>query len=332
MKKSSEALRTGVALWPGTPSRVTIRIAKLADQNRLDSIWVTESTLAPGRDAISLLGALSAITKKLRLGTGIINIFTRTPTLIASTAATLDELSNGRTILGLGTGHLDPLAKWHSVRFEKPLTRMKEHVELIRALLPGGPVSYHGRTVAVDDLQLSVNPSHQIPIYMATVGPQMAALAGRIADGALVTMNTLAQLRRLLSVAQESALDSGRKIDLAAYVVSFISQDSDANIRAARRVLAMYCAAPYYNKAFADAGYEKEALAIAEFWKNGARDRAYELVSDRMVEGFAALGVDETVKRVEEYRATGVTLPIVALVYMDGLERSASRLFSELTE
>ncbi len=322
--------RVGVALWPGTPARETVKLGRLADLAGLDSVWITESTLAPGRDAISILGSLSAVTSKVKLATGIINIFTRTPTLIASTAATLDELSEGRMILGLGTGHRDPLRRWHSVEFNKPLTRMREYVETIRLILGGGPVNYKGRTVIIDGFSLQVKPPRVTPVYVAAVGPQMAKLAGEIADGVLITLNTLMELKKLIIEATTTAKRNERVLDIAAFAISFISDDQEQNWKAARRVLAMYCSALFYNKVFANAGYEEEAREIARLWAENRREAAYGLVTEGMVRDFASLGVDETVKTMETYRDAGVTLPIASVVYTDDFERSCSRLFSQL--
>ena len=330
MKLSNEENRLGLALWPGTPARETLRIGKLADEAGLDSLWITESTLAPGRDAISILGALSASTSRTRLATGIINIFTRSPTLIASTAATLDELSEGRAVLGLGTGHQDPLTKWHSVHFEKPITRMRDYVEVIRRVLEGGKVDYRGSTVAVQDFKLAMKPQRQVPVYLATVGPKMARLAGEIADGALVTMNTLPQLKKLASIATTTASGRGRMLDVAAYSLSFVSEDHEENVRTAKRVLAMYCSAAFYNKVFAAAGYEKEAGEIARLWAASDKEAAYDLVTEGMIRNFAAVGVEEAVRMVRLYREAGVTLPVISLVHVEDFEQSVTRLFSQL--
>ena len=319
-----------MAFWPGTPTEEILRVGMLADKAGLDSLWVTESTLAPGRDAFTLLGALSNVTTQAKLATGIVNIFTRTPTLIASTAATLDELSKGRTILGLGTGHQDQLTKWHSVKFEKPVTRMGEYVETVRLVLNGGPVNYQGATLAIRDFKLAFQPRRVVPIYVAAVGPKMAQLAGSTADGVLVTLNTQPQLKKLLAIAATTARDRGRKIDMAAYGLSFISDDMDMNLKAAQRVLAAYCSASFYQKLFTAAGYEREAREIANVLGTGDRQAAYDLVNDRMIGDFAALGIEETIKLVESYREAGVNLPIMSLAHTDGFEQSASRLFSEI--
>ncbi len=330
IKSSRPKERTGLALWPGTPVRETLKAAKLANLAGLDSVWVTESTLAPGRDAISILGALAATTSRVKLATGIINIFTRTPTLVASTAATLDELSSQRLILGLGTGHRDPITNWHSVKFEKPLTRMREYVEVIRRILKGELISYEGQTVNVEGFKLAVPNIRRVPIYIAAVGTKMAQLAGTIGDGVLVTLNTVKQLRSLVGHAARAASASKNALDTAAYVLSCISEDRDAGLETARRVLAMYSSAPFYTKVFVAAGYEKEAMEIAGLWRIGDRERATEAVSEQMLRDFVAVGVHETLQKVTEYRNSGVDLPIISMVYTPYFEKSLTRLLREL--
>ncbi len=206
---------------------------------------------------------------------------------------------------------------------------MREYVETIRLVLGGGTVNYHGTTLAVDGFNLAVKPRRVTPIYVAAVGLKMARLAGEIADGALITLNTLPQLKKLVAEATNAKERSG-KLDVAAYGLSFISEDMDKNLKAARRVLAMYCSAPFYNKVFVNAGYGKEAREIARLWAANQRDAAYELVNERMIRDFAALGADESVKMVENYRLEGVNLPIVSVVYTDDFEKSCSKLFSQL--
>ncbi len=327
----SSPRRVGLALWPGTPIGDTLEVAKLADQRGLDSIWVTESTLAPGRDAVSILGAMAATTSKIKLATGIINIFTRTPTLIASTVATIDEISNRRAILGLGTGHAYPITNWHSVKFDKPLTRAREYVETIRRILKGERVDYEGRTVKIRGFKLAIAPPRkEVPIYLAAVGPGTARLAGEVGDGVLITMNTVNQLKKLVQIAKNRAADFGRIIDTAALVLSCVAEDHDVGLRTTRRVLALYSSAPFYHKVFVDAGYGEEADEVARLWNSGDREAAAENVSDRMVLDFAAVGLEQVGNMVRKYREAGVKLPIISLIYTEGFDRSITELFREL--
>jgi alkanesulfonate monooxygenase SsuD/methylene tetrahydromethanopterin reductase-like flavin-dependent oxidoreductase (luciferase family) len=309
-----------------------IKVGKLGDRAGIDSLWVTESTLVPGRDSISTIGALAASTSRIKLATGIMNIFTRTSTLIASTVATLDELSKGRMILGLGTGHKDPLTHWHSVKFEHPLTRMKESVEVIRAILSAETVDYKGRTVSIRGFKLAMNSTRRlVPIYIAAVGEEMAKLAGKVGDGVLVTMKPVKQLKTFLDYAlQASQTVHSKGFQTAAYVLSFISEDQEANLGAARRVIATYCAAPFYNRVFVNAGYEREAHEISTYWNTGHKDSAAQAVTERMIGDFASIGIEEAIRTTEKYRKQGVNLPILSVVYGPDFDKSASKLFREL--
>jgi alkanesulfonate monooxygenase SsuD/methylene tetrahydromethanopterin reductase-like flavin-dependent oxidoreductase (luciferase family) len=207
---------------------------------------------------------------------------------------------------------------------------MREYVEVVRRILEGGKVDYRGTTVAVQDFKLAVKPQRQVPIYLAAVGPRMARLAGEIADGALVTMNTLPQLKKLVDIATTTAVTRGRMLDIAAYSLSFVSEDQEENVRTAKRVLAMYCSAPFYNKVFAAAGYEKEAGEIARLWASSDKEAAYDLVTEGMIQDFAALGAEEAVRMVRRYREAGVTLPVISLVHVEDFEQYVTRLFSQL--
>ncbi len=331
MNPSGSDERLGLALWPGTPVKDTLRAARLADQANLDSVWITESTLAPGRDAVSIMGAVAATTFKIRIASGIINIFTRTPTLLASTAATLDELSNGRAILGLGTGHSDPITNWHSVRFERPLVRMREYVEVIREILGGETISYNGKTVTVKEFKLGLPNPRRIPIYIAAVGTKTAQLAGTIGDGVLISLSSIKQVRALVGHVARAARISKRGVETAAYILSGIAETREDASQAAQRVLAMYSTAPFYAKVFSEAGYQKEAAETASLWQTGHKERAAAAVSERMVRDFAAVGVHETLQKATEYRNSGIDLPIISMVYGVDFEKSLSKLFRELS-
>ena len=119
-------------------------------------------------------------------------------------------------------------------------------------------------------------------------------------------------------------------VDIAAYSLSFVSEDQEENVRTAKRILAMYCSATFYNKGFTAAGYEKEAGEIARLWAANDKETAYEMVTERMIRDFAALGVEETVKTVRYYREEGVTLPVMSLVQVRDFEQLVTRLFSQL--
>src|SRR3989442_2356119 len=152
-----------------------------------DSVWVPE---AWGTDAISLLGALAARTQRIRLGTGIVNVFSRTPALLGQTAATLDLISNGRFILGLGTSGHQVVSGWHGMRFDRPLQRMRETVEIVRRVLRQERLRFDGEIFTLDQgLKLLARPVRPtVPIFLATLTPAGLRLTGEVADGWVPTL------------------------------------------------------------------------------------------------------------------------------------------------
>jgi len=157
-------------------------LARRAEELGYVSAWVPE---AYGTDAISILGALAARTSRIGLGTGIVNVFSRTPALLAQTAATLDQLSNGRFSLGLGTSGHQVVAGWHGVAYEHPLRRMRETVEIVRQVMRREPLLYDGEVFHLGQgLRLMAHPRRPaVPIYLATLTRGGVRLAGELAEG-----------------------------------------------------------------------------------------------------------------------------------------------------
>src|SRR5438105_2534094 len=159
-----------------------VELAQRAEALGFDSVWMPE---AYGTDAISILGALAARTERIRLGTGIVNVFSRSPALIAQTAASLDSISGGRFKLGLGTSGHQVISGWHGVPFERGIRRLRETIEIVRMVLRRERVSFEGEVFKLDmGLRLITHPLRDsIPIYLATLTPAGIALAGEVADG-----------------------------------------------------------------------------------------------------------------------------------------------------
>lgn len=177
--------RVGICFQDRPSVHEQLRLASYAERKGFDSVWICETRLV--RDAISVLGGLSTVTKKIKLGTGVINSWTRGPALTAMTFATLDEMSPGRVILGLGA-YWDPLAWKQGIDRRKPLRAMREYVEVVRRLLKLENVTYEGEIVKVRDLTLDLGYGQprtpkRVPIYIGATGLKMAELTGGIADG-----------------------------------------------------------------------------------------------------------------------------------------------------
>ena len=159
-----------------------VELAQRAEALGFESVWMPE---AYGTDAVSILGALAASTQRIQLGTGIVNVFSRTPALLAQTAATLDLISNGRFILGLGTSGYQVISGWHGVPFDRPLLRMRETIAIVRQVLRRDRLVFNGDIFHLDKgLKLLARPLRDtVPIYLATLTPSGVALAGEMADG-----------------------------------------------------------------------------------------------------------------------------------------------------
>ena len=230
-----------LAYWPWFSPGEQVELARQADRAGLDSVWVAE---AWGQDVVSVLGHLSAVTERIDLGSGLMQIPARTPAMTAMTAATLDTLSGGRFRLGLGLSGPQVSEGWHGVPFARPLARTREYVEIVRRILArDGVVEYDGGEfrLPVDPeglgkpLKLMIHPPReQIPIYLGAIGPKAIEQAAEIADGwmpFMFTPDTAAELLRPFE---------GTSVDVAPVVMACVDDDPERARDLARPWLAVY--------------------------------------------------------------------------------------------
>jgi probable F420-dependent oxidoreductase len=307
--------RLGVA-FSGGPSPVEIaELIALAEELGYGSAWVAEGH---GGDQFATLAAAAVRTSRIILGTSITSVFVRSVPTIAMAAATVDDISGGRLILGIGSSHKVQVEGEHGVAYAKPLTRVKESVAAIRTLLRDGSTSFTGETVRIGQFDLWFTPRRrEIPIYVSAVFPKMTALCGEIADGVILTrssVKTAAQIRAHLA---EGAARVGR--DPAQIVVASLLPTAVADSRAEayarlRPGIALYAGFfPRYNRLMAEHGFAEEAAAIAAAWAKGDREGAERAVSDALIAATSVAGTPADCRaRIEEYRASGIDLPIIS--------------------
>src|SRR5688500_16604419 len=181
--------RAGIAFSRGLTPTETVECVRLAESLGYESAWVAEGHAG---DQFAILAACATATQRIRLGTAISSVFVRSLPTIAMAAATVDELSGGRFILGLGTSHREQVEPEHGVAFDRPTARLRDTVAVVRALLAGGAVSHRGETVAIEHFDLWFSPRRpRLPIYVAALFPKMMEITGEIADGVLLTWPTL---------------------------------------------------------------------------------------------------------------------------------------------
>jgi len=313
-----------VALYLQDKHRVRdeMKLAQYAEQKGFEAIWHAESRLA--RDALIPLAAIAAVTDKIKLGTGVINNWTRNVALTAASFLTLDELSNGRTLLGVGAWW-DPLAWKVGIERKKPLKAMREYVTVLQRLFRMENVTFEGEFVNVRDIRLDVvygdpNTPRNIPIYIGATGWEMVELTGQIADGLLLNYLVSPDYNRKALEHLKAGAKIGKRdwqsIDRPQLVVCSLDDDADRALDSARPLVAQYLGQqPHIAKASGvKESLIEEVKAALGGWpaKPGGLEKAKELVDDRLVQLITASGTaEDCIRKVEEYNATGCTCPIL---------------------
>ena len=233
-------------------------------------------------------------------------------------AATVDDLSGGRFILGIGSSHKVQVEAEHGVAYAKPLTRTRETVAAIRALLRDGALRYEGETFRIERFDLWFAPRRPaLPIYLSAVFPKMTALAGEIADGLILTRSTLATAGPARQALAEGAARVGRdpaQITVTTLLPAAVADSREEALAVLRPGLGFYLGFfPRYNRLVAESGFAEEAAAIAAAWARGDRDGAVRAVSDRMIDATSIAGTPAQCReRLDAYRASGIDVPILS--------------------
>jgi F420-dependent oxidoreductase-like protein len=292
-----------------------------AERLGVDCLWSAE---AWGHDAVTPLAFMAARTSRIRLGTGIMQAGTRTPALVAMTAMSLAAMSQGRFLLGLGVSGPQVIEGWHGIRFERPVQRMREMVEIVRRATKGERLEYKGSIYELPlpggegkALRSAAKPQPNIPIYLATLSPKSLEMTGEVADGWLGTSFMPEHARVFFDHLEAGARRAGRSLgslDLQAGGVVAFSDDVEQLIPPRKPGLAFTLGAMgsrqhnFYNDAFKRAGYTDVALEVQRLWLDGHREEATGRVPDELVLKTNLLGTEAMVRRrLEAYRDAGVT-------------------------
>lgn len=322
----------------GSPAE-ELDFARQAERLGYDSVWASEPY---GHDGATVLAWFASVTERVTLGSAILAIPGRTAAMTAQTAATLDLISGGRLILGLGTSGPQVSEGWHGIPFAKQLLRTREYVDVVRMALRREPVAYEGETIQLPlpggegrPLKLILRPEREtIPIYLAALGPKNLALSGEIADGWLPiwwSPEHSAGLRRPL---EEGAARVGRPAaDIAVCpTVTFRVDDDLETARAAMRpALSLYIGGMgsrgrnFYKNLIASYGYEEVTERIQNLYLDGKKAEATELITDKLVDMLCLCGpADRVADRIAAYREAGVDTLIgtpAALTHEDRIEQ-----------
>lgn len=234
--------------------------------------------------------------------------------MIAQTAAGMHDLSGGRFVLGLGTGHKMAVERGQGQPFAHPAARMEDYVRIIKALLRDGKASYRGKVVSAEDFRIMGGPS-PVPVYIATLGGPLARVAGSVADGVVPLMASPQGVQRLREHIATGARAAGRgpaEVDVACFIVACASSDAREAETEARRQVGRYGSLPFYQKMLRLSGFEKEMDRFVQAQHSGEAAKLPDLVSDRMLEELTLTGPTARWRAtLARFRAVGVTLPIV---------------------
>jgi F420-dependent oxidoreductase-like protein len=314
--------------------------ARAAEQLGYDSLWTAE---AYGSDAATVLGWIAGATSRIRLGAGIFQMPGRSPAMTAMTAATLDRISGGRMILGLGSSGPQVAEGWHGQRFARQLQRTREYVEVVRKALSRERLEYHGETIELPlpdgpgkALKLTIAPVQEpIPIYLASIGPKNTELAGEIADGWIPTFFSPEHVGGFRERLAAGAARAGRSIEdceIAPMVSAHISDDLDAARDMMRPGLALYIGGMgsrqqnFYNRLVQSYGFEAAAQEIQSLYLDGKKEEACRAIPTELIDLVSLAGPrDRVADRIDAFREAGVGTLVVSPLAV-GAEQQAEQL------
>ncbi len=325
-----------------------LQVVQEAERLGYDSVWTAE---AYGSDAATVLAWLAAGTSKIRLGSAIFQMPGRSAAMTAMTAATIDELSGGRMVLGIGSSGPQVAEGWHGQRFARQLQRTREYVTVVRTALARERLEFHGETIDLPlpngpgkALKLMISPvQERIPIYLAAIGPKNTALAGEIADGWIPTFFSpeyVADFRELLQEGASRADRSLDDFDIAPTVNAYVSDDRDLARNLMRPILALYIGGMgsreqnFYNNLVQRYGFADAAREIQDLYLGGKKEEAGAAIPDELIDLVSLCGPRDVVReRLAAYRNAGVgTLMITPMAWTAEDRVAQLRAVAELAQ
>lgn len=294
-------------MFSGNGDLSSLRVAELSskvEEKGFDGLWFGETTL---RDATVLATVAACSTKKIPLGTSIVNVFTRSPGQLALVGATLNELSGGRFTLGLGVSTGAIIENWHGQRFDESMERMNETVMLLRAYFSGEKFTHQGKYYSPVGARMRRIPPPKIAL--AALNDRMIRRAAAVGDRIILNLYPPERIGHAISLIEESVLRTGRKDrpTLSVMLYSYVLGNDEKGLDAAKDLVSFYASAPAYSKLFSSLGFSKEAQAMFEAWKAKDRDTVKKNVTHDMIDKLMVLGtVRELRERVKAYHESGV--------------------------
>ena len=298
-----------------------LQFSKKLNQIKPDVIWIPETW---GMENFSMLSSASLENSYSKIGSSIINIYSRSPTQIAMGAATVDTISNERLILGLGTSTKSIVEQFHGKKFVNPVQRMKEYIEIIRLALTGNKINYSGKLLSLENFSLLIKPPRvNIPIYLAAVNQKMINLAWEIGDGVIFYLRPKNEIKSTLEIMQKN-----RRIDSTLQIITCVHEDSEKAVERAKKTLAFYISVGEIYRVFlSNNGYKSEVESIYKEYTISGLKNNFKLVTDKMIKDLCICGTPtESLYQLKKFQETGLDLPIIQFNPIDNVESSFDTL------
>jgi probable F420-dependent oxidoreductase len=307
----------------GRSLETALQRVELAERSGYESVFITHIA---GRDSLTVLMAYASRSERLRLGTGVMPIYSRTPVATAQSFATLDDFSGGRAVIGLGVSHRPVVEGWYDSEIGKPVSEMREYLGIVRAILRGEDPPKGERFNSGFHFS-GFEPRADIPIYIAALSPGMLRLAGEVADGVMLWLCDPAYIREVVvptvTEGRERAGKGFEGFDVVAAVPSAVTADPDEARGRLRQELIPYFSLPFYRKMLERSGYEEEV--------KGFDERGVDAISDRYLDSLAAIGsAEEAAASVLRYRDAGATSPAIGGVAKTDFDATLEALAGSL--
>jgi len=311
MERAKKNARLGMTLPIGGADKAA-ELAKAAHDRGYEEIWMAEVN---GGDAYALAGAVAHALPDVRIGTAVVPAQTRTPMAHAMSAMTLSQMTGGNFILGIGLSSPNIVRDWAGQAYERPLTTMREHVEVLRQILSGQKTTYEGKTLSVKGFRLGGAPVGEVPIYLGALNKSMLRLTGALCDGVCLNMVPESALPQVLGEVRAGAEEAGKDpndLEVVARLHVVLADDPNMGRNLIRTVFGAYAATPGYNKCFEWIGFEEEARQIREAFAKGDRPGVAAGVTDRLCDAMAVVGDKETVRaRIRAYAQAGIDVCVI---------------------
>jgi probable F420-dependent oxidoreductase len=311
MDRARKNVRLGLTL-PVGDALPSLELARLAQRRGYEEIWMAE--VASG-DAYALAGATALCVPGMRIGTAVVPAQTRTPLVHAMAALTLSQVTSGDFILGIGLSSPNIVRDWAGQPYDRPLVRMREHIELLRKALAGERVDFAGETLQAKRLKLGGRPTGSVPIYLGALNERMLRLAGELCDGVCLNMVPERSLPQILGAVRAGAEAAGRdpgEIEVVSRLHVVMTDDAAKGRSLVRSKFGPYAATPGYNRCFEWIGFAREAREIRERFARGDRIGVGAAVSDELAEAIAVVGDTARIRaRVRAYAEQGVDVCVI---------------------